>query len=245
MRQLDATALSSPAKRVVFSTDPPYYDNIGYADSLTSFYVGCAEARNNIPELFSTLLVPKTQELVADTIPFKGSKKPAQEFFEAGFAKRSADSSGQDPDFPLLSFTHSNSPNLKTRKEKAASLMLRQDGKRCWRGFYARASRLPARGRCVANSRIAMIASGTNALASSIVLACRPRPETAPITTRKDFLSRSRRNFRTRCAICKKATLPPSIWRRPPSVLAWRSSLGTRRFSKPMARQCESEQHCR
>ena len=103
VRQLDATVLSSPAKGVIFSTDPPYYDNIGYADLSDFFYVWLRRTLGAIyPDVCSTLLVPKKQELVATPYRFNGSRSKAQAFFEDGFAKAfERIRSVQDPDFPL------------------------------------------------------------------------------------------------------------------------------------------------
>jgi putative DNA methylase len=83
--QLDAAALAPDEKGRMFSTDPPYYDNIGYADLSDFFYVWLRRSLSIYPQLFSTLLVPKAQELIASPYRFNGSKERAREFFEAGF----------------------------------------------------------------------------------------------------------------------------------------------------------------
>src|ERR1039457_6006911 len=86
--QLDATAINESGQAPMFSTDPPYYDNIGYADLSDFFYVWLRKALHDIyPSLFSTLLVPKKQELIASPYRFDGSKKAARQFFEDGFLK--------------------------------------------------------------------------------------------------------------------------------------------------------------
>ncbi len=99
--QLDATAQLSAGR--VFSTDPPYYDNIGYADLSDFFYVWLRRSLSSVyPELFSTLLVPKKQELVAAPERFGGDKDAAQRFFEEGSALAfGAMRRSQHPDFPL------------------------------------------------------------------------------------------------------------------------------------------------
>ena len=104
--QLDATATSTGCGPVVISTDPPYYDNIGYADLSDFFYVWLRRSLGKVfPDLFSTLLVPKAQELVATPYRFEGSKEKAQIFFEGGFARafgRLRDL--QHPAYPLTVF---------------------------------------------------------------------------------------------------------------------------------------------
>nr|WP_297085891.1 DUF1156 domain-containing protein [Thermoleptolyngbya sp. C42_A2020_037] len=72
----------------LISTDPPYYDNIGYADLADFFYVWLRRSLGSVyPDIFSTLLVPKAQELVATPYRFDGSKQKAQAFFEEGLGK--------------------------------------------------------------------------------------------------------------------------------------------------------------
>ncbi len=67
------------------STDPPYYDNIGYADLSDFFYIWLRRSLKNIyPTLFSTLLVPKAQELIATPYRFGGDAEKAKSFFEEG-----------------------------------------------------------------------------------------------------------------------------------------------------------------
>src|SRR5207253_3215849 len=74
--------------RAIISTDPPYYDNIGYADLSDFFYVWLRGMVGTIyPSIFSTLLVPKTKELVATPYRFDGNREAAQTFFEAGLGE--------------------------------------------------------------------------------------------------------------------------------------------------------------
>ena len=85
-QQLDATA--GVRQAAVYSTDPPYYDNIGYADLSDFFYLWLRRSLGSIyPDICATLLVPKKQELVATPYRFDGSKERAQAFFEEGFGK--------------------------------------------------------------------------------------------------------------------------------------------------------------
>ena len=88
VKQIDATTSKIYRESIVVSTDPPYYDNIGYADLSDFFYVWLRRSLNSIyPDLFSTLLVPKEPELVATPYRFAGSKQKAKEFFETGLNK--------------------------------------------------------------------------------------------------------------------------------------------------------------
>ncbi len=75
---MDATTSDLYKKSIVVSTDPPYYDNIGYADLSDFFYIWLRRSIGSIyPDLFNTLLVPKAQELVATPYRFDGNKQKA------------------------------------------------------------------------------------------------------------------------------------------------------------------------
>jgi putative DNA methylase len=191
IRQLDAT--SDLPGECVFSTDPPYYDNIGYADLSDFFYVWLRRSLSvTYPEIFSTLLGPKKQELVANPYRFGGSKERAQHFFEEGFSKafgrmRDAQRAG----YPLtVYYAFKQTESDDNEEETNGSTAIVSTG---WEtmlegmlhaGFQVSGT-WPLRSEW--NTR--NVGRGTNALASSIVLSCRPRPESAPITTRKDFLN--------------------------------------------------------
>jgi putative DNA methylase len=84
-------------------TDPPYYDNIGYADLSDFFYVWLRRTLGNIyPDLFSTLLTPKAQELIASPYRFDGDKEKAEDFFERGLGQAfSRMHETQNPAYPL------------------------------------------------------------------------------------------------------------------------------------------------
>jgi putative DNA methylase len=208
--QLDAT--SGGWASSMFSTDPPYYDNIAYADLSDFFYVWLRRSLAPIyPDIFSTLLVPKRQELVATPYRFEGSKERAQQFFESGFGKAFAQMrQSQAPGIPLTvyyAFKQSESDEgngeagpgnrVSTGWETMLEGMIRSDFQVT--GTWPLRSELSNR----------PIASGTNALASSIVLACRPRAELAPITTRKDFLSALKKELPRALRDLQKGNIAP------------------------------------
>ena len=101
--QRDAMISASNITQPLISTDPPYYDNIGYADLSDFFYVWLRRSLSTIyPDLFATMLVPKAQELVATPYRFNGSKGEAQKFFETGLQKAfERMRTIQHPDYPL------------------------------------------------------------------------------------------------------------------------------------------------
>src|SRR5690606_17980433 len=100
--QADAAALKQH-KAITISTDPPYYDNIGYADLSDFFYTWLRQTLRQVyPEIFGTLLVPKEPELVATPYRFNGSKRAAEKHFEEGLLQTFAGMRRIIPrDYPL------------------------------------------------------------------------------------------------------------------------------------------------
>ena len=171
----------------VIATDPPYYDNIGYADLSDFFYVWLRHAVGNIwPNLFRRVLAPKDEELVAT--PYRhGGREEAERFFMDGMGRalRNMHRTGAD-DFPVTiyyAFKQSEvaeegltSPGWATFLQGAADAGYVIDG--TWPIRTESAGRI--------------LAKDTNALASSIVLVCRKRPADAPTITRREFVARLR-----------------------------------------------------
>ncbi len=181
---VQADASTRDYSNLLVSTDPPYYDNIGYSDLSDFFYVWLRRSLRSVhPKLLSTMLVPKAEELVAN--PYRhGGKDGAREFFEHGFedvfvrARASA-----NRDYPIAvyyAFKQSetdDSGQASTGWETILGSMIRAG----WSITATWPMRSERGGR--------MISIGTNALASSIVLALRPRSEEAPAIDRRGFSS--------------------------------------------------------
>lgn len=199
-KQRDATTSINGINRPLISTDPPYYDNIGYADLADFFYVWLRRSLSTIyPDLFKTVLVPKAQELVATPYRFGGSKSEAQEFFETGLGKAFERMRlAQHPDYPLTVYyafkqaeagiedhddeeTGNNGNSAKVIASTGWETML--EG--LIRAGFTITGTWPVRTEMLNRS----VGLGTNALASSIVLVCRPRPGDAPIASRRQFLN--------------------------------------------------------
>jgi len=168
----------------VISTDPPYYDNIAYADLSDFFYVWLRRSLRTVyPSLFATMAVPKTEELVA-TAYRHGGKKQAEEFFLSGMtsvmrglAERS------HPGFPVtIYYAFKQSETDDTDGTSSSG----------WQSFveavissgFSITGTWPMRtekeGRSVGN--------GTNSLASSVILVCRKRDADTPTVSRREFL---------------------------------------------------------
>lgn len=170
--------------RKVVSTDPPYYDNIGYADLSDFFYVWLRRSlRSVFPTLYGTMSVPKAEELVAT--PYRhGGKEAAERFFMEGMTQAIRNLAEQaHPAFPVTIYYAFK--QSETKKDEGTS----STG---WETFlaavleagFAITGTWPMRTEREGRT----IASGTNALASSIVLVCRRRADDAPSISRREFL---------------------------------------------------------
>ncbi|WP_432501821.1 DUF1156 domain-containing protein [Kineococcus arenarius] len=164
------------------STDPPYYDNIGYSDLSDFFYVWLRQSLRAVhPELLGTLLTPKADELVAN--PYRhGGRDGARDFFEDGFttvfarARKSA-----LPDYPITVYYAFKQSESDVAGEASTGWETLLEG--MIRSGWSITSTWPLRSERTGR----MISVGTNALASSIVLSLRPRPDDAPVTDRRGF----------------------------------------------------------
>ena len=182
--QGDAQTQDVSADRVV-STDPPYYDNIGYADLSDFFYVWLRRSLKPVfPDLFATLAVPKVEELIAT--PYRhGSKEKAEAFFLDGMTQamhRLAEQS--HPAFPVTIYyafkqAESDGRDGTTNTGWDTFLAAVIEAGFAISGTWPMRTELSNR----------MIGSGTNALASSIVLVCRKQQANASIATRRDFVA--------------------------------------------------------
>jgi putative DNA methylase len=193
--QRSAEALETTSHGYLFSTDPPYYDNVPYADLSDFFYVWLRRCLHSIyPELLGTVLVPKAEELVAE--PFRhGGREQAREFFERGMER------------VLRRVRVANNPNYPTTIYYAFKQSEGDDDDDVTASHSSTGWETFLQGLVEAGWQIAgtwpmrtelanrMRGIGSNALASSIVLVCRPRPENAPLVTRKEFITALRREL--------------------------------------------------
>lgn len=182
--QMDAQQQFASSAKVV-STDPPYYDNIGYADLSDFFYVWLRRSLKPVyPDLFATLTVPKTEELVAT--PYRhGNKKRAEEFFLRGMTQAMHRLDEQvHPAFPVTIYYAFKQAETKDEASTAST---------GWETFldaviragFALSGTWPIRTELSNRMR----GMDSNALASSIVLVCRRLPSDAPTVTRREFMS--------------------------------------------------------
>lgn len=191
--QFDAQS-NCELRNVVISTDPPYYDNIGYADLSDFFYVWMRQSlKDTYPEMFSTMLVPKAEELIATPYRHDGSTEKAKNFFEDGMlsaCKQMYQYAREDIPVTIY-YAYKQSDTDASTNTSASSGWETMLSAIINAGFSITGTwpmRTERAGRMVSN--------GTNALASSIVLVCRKRPEDAPQTTRRNLIATLRRELR-------------------------------------------------
>lgn len=194
VRQFDAQS-DNGMHGILVSTDPPYYDNIGYADLSDFFYVWLRQSlRRTYPRLFSTMLVPKHEELVATPYRENRGKEGARDFFEEGmFSTFKQVNKYAREDVPVTIYYAFKQSETETKNdvESTASTGWETMLSAIIRAGFSITGTWPMRTEMANRS----IASGTNALASSIVLVCRKRPEDAPMGTRRDFVMALKREL--------------------------------------------------
>jgi putative DNA methylase len=182
--QHNATQPFNISTATVVSADPPYYDNIGYADLSDFFYVWLRRAlKGLLPGIFSTLGVPKAEELVAT--PFRHeSRKAAEAFFLSGMTQAMHQLAIEShPAFPVTIYYAFKQSEVENDLKVASTGWETFLGALINAGFGISGT-WPIRTERSGRS----IGIGTNALASSIVLVCRKRFEGAPTATRREFV---------------------------------------------------------
>ncbi|MBY3260301.1 DUF1156 domain-containing protein [Rhizobium laguerreae] len=202
--QHDAQSVDFPTGAVV-STDPPYYDNIGYADLSDFFFCWLKPAiRTVYPDIFGVLATPKAEELVAT--PYRhGGKEAAEAFFLDGMSRAITNMATQSSDqFPATIY-------YAFKQSEVAQDGISSTG---WATFlqavveagYAVVGTWPLRTE-MANR---MIASGTNALANSVVLVCRKKEAIAEVVTRAEFIRALKRELPPAIAELQVANIAPA-----------------------------------
>ena len=192
-------------RNIMISTDPPYYDNIGYADLSDFFYVWMRQSlKDTYPELFGTMLVPKVEELIATPYRHDGSVENAKSFFEDGMlsaCKQMYRYAREDvPVTIYYAYKQSDTDDRGTASSGWETML----GAIVNAGF-AITGTWPMR----TERGVRTIAQGTNALASSIVLVCRKRPEDAPQTTRRNLIAALRRELRPALQKLQSSNIAP------------------------------------
>ncbi len=204
-RQADVTALDEDPSSTIVSTDPPYYDNVGYADLSDYFYVWLRRSLlQGYPDLFSTLATPKSEELVAT--PYRhGSRKQAEEFFLNGMSKALTRFAQQETLATPITIYYAFKQSESDEKHGVSSTG--------WETFLDAVidSELGVSGTWPLRTELGNRPNslGANALASSIVLVCRARPDDAPTATRREFQDRLRSEFPEALRLLQLSNIAP------------------------------------
>ena len=202
--QADA-GMQSISRDKVVSTDPPYYDNIGYADLSDFFYVWLRRSLQSVfPDLFTTVAVPKTEELVA-TPGRHGGREDAERFYLNGMTKAMN---------RLAEQTHHGFPvSIYYAFKQSESTVDARQANTGWATFldaviqagFMVTGTWPMR----TENSSRMRGMNSNALATSIVLICRKRPAEAPIATRRDVISSLKKELPSAIAQLQRGNTAP------------------------------------
>ena len=190
---------------VMISTDPPYYDNIGYADLSDYFYIWMRRSlRDTFPRIFSTMLVPKSEELIATPHRHEGSMEKAKNFFEDGMLATCRQiyksTTNSIPVTIYYAYKQSDTDGNNERASSGWETMLTSIIK----AGFAITGTWPMR-----TELTSALKHGVNALATSIVLVCRKRNMDAGQTTRRNFINELKRELRPALQKLQQSNIAP------------------------------------
>lgn len=207
-QQMDAQS-DAGFENIMISTDPPYYNNVPYADFADFFYVWMRRSIKHIyPSLFATMLTPKVEELVAD--PYRhGSKEDAASHFEGGMYETCKN---------LYKYSHDDIPVTIYYAYKQNETTTTDEGgeETTFTGWETMLSAVIRAGfsikgtwpvRTELTNRVR--ANESNALASSIVLVCRKRKADAPACTRRNFINELKRELKAALQKLQESNIAP------------------------------------
>ena len=202
--QRDARARVRESGGGAISTDPPYYDNISYADLSDYFFVWLRRNLSDVwPDECATLLTPKAEELIANRYR-AGSKKQAEEHFESGMAEFMAEVAHRQPAAVPATIYYA----YKATETKDGGI--RTTG---WDTFLQAVldAGLQVNATWPMRTELGnrLLASKSNALASSIVLVCRPRPASASLATRGEFIAALRAELPEAVRVLQSGNIAP------------------------------------
>lgn len=194
----------------LFSSDPPYYDNVPYADLSDFFYIWLRRClHSKFKDLFGTMLTPKTEELVADSFRY-GGKEQAHRHFEEGMGRvfhRMAEQS--HPDYPVTLYYAFKQQEEDGEEESHDAAVASSGWETFLGGLLEQGFQVGATWPMRTELSNRMRGLGSNALASSIVLVCRPRPDSAKAATRREFLQVLRTELPEAMRLLQKSHIAP------------------------------------
>lgn len=196
--------LQKITKGKIVSTDPPYYDNIGYADLSDFFYIWLRRSLKDVyPELFSTMMVPKAEELVAT--PYRhGGKEAAEKFFLDGMTEAMSNIARQShPNYPVTIYYAFKQSDKKSDEGVSST------GWETFLGAVISAGFVITGTWPIRTERTKGLKGSVNALASSIVLVCRKRENNAQVCTRRSFINLLHKELRPAIKKLQQANIAP------------------------------------
>lgn len=214
-KQKNAESKEPYLKNLLVSTDPPYYNNIPYADILDFFYVWW---KKNIykyfPEITKTLLTPKTEELVANEFRFDGDKEKAKEHFENGFKRAfSVLKESMDDRFPMSIYYAFKQEEVEDTSDdddnSSDDITLTTGWETILEAVVQSGFQITATWPLRASQQWRLRAMGSNALASYIVMVCRKREDKAPSITRRQYIQELKRELPYALDVLQRSNLAP------------------------------------
>ncbi|MBC53308.1 MAG: hypothetical protein CMQ34_05665 [Gammaproteobacteria bacterium] len=204
IRQVDAQSVDYPVGSVI-STDPPYYDSIPYADISDFFYSWIRGALREIfPDQLNTIAVPKMEELVADRMRHGGADA-AEAFFLTGMTSAISRMCGHSsPDYPAAIYYAFKQSEVE--QEGISSTGWATFLQAIMDAGYSVVGTWPVRTELANRTR----ASGSNALANSVVLVCRKKEASAEVITRAEFIRALKRELPPAIAELQAANIAPA-----------------------------------
>ena len=204
IRQVDAQSVDYPVGSVI-STDPPYYDSIPYADISDFFYSWIRGAlRPTFPDQLNTIAVPKMEELVADRMRHGGADA-AEAFFLTGMTSAISRMCGHSsPDYPAAIYYAFKQSEVE--QEGISSTGWATFLQAIMEAGYSVVGTWPVRTELANRTR----ASGSNALANSVVLVCRKKEASAEVITRAEFIRALKRELPPAIAELQAANIAPA-----------------------------------
>lgn len=182
VKQQDAAATNWTSQSLIISTDPPYYDNISYADLSDFFYVWLRRSLREVhPDLLGTMLTPKAEELISSPERHEGDKIAAKDHFEGGFRKAFGGMrEAMDRRFPLTVYY--------AMKQSGGDEGVNTGWETMLTGLIDSGFQITATWPVRAAQDWRMRSMGSNALANYVVLACRERLDDNQMATRREFI---------------------------------------------------------
>ena len=214
--QKNAEVSDPSLKKLLVSTDPPYYNNIPYADLMDFFYVWM---KKNIepyfPDITKTMLTPKSEELVANEFRFGGDKEKAKEHFEGGFKRAfTVLKNAMDERFPMTiyyAFKQEEEEDTDDNSEDGATnqIGLTTGWETILEAVVQSGFQITATWPLRASQQWRLRAMGSNALASYIVMVCRIRKDAAPSITRRQYIQELKKELPEALTILQRSNLAP------------------------------------